>query len=225
MFPKCRSQTLKLTGTAHRRLPKRGRPPAPTGSRQCLKTPLEGGGLSMSVPAPREPRHGGSRWETIRYALDSWPRTFRLCLILAMTTVVSTGMATAVATLIRHLLLCPIVRTTGLGPDAHCPGLTARARPEARPEGRAARLRQLRRCGSRSRDLSCCRRCGGPSARRAAHSGLARASRARRLHSAEEMIQSRCSWPRSFLPDCGSLHRGATCLILQLTWHARSQDR
>jgi len=35
----------------------------------------------MSVPAPREPGQGG-RWETIRYALDTNSRTFRLCLIL-----------------------------------------------------------------------------------------------------------------------------------------------
>jgi len=33
----------------------------------------------VSVPAPPEPRTG--RWETIRYALDSNARTFRLCLI------------------------------------------------------------------------------------------------------------------------------------------------
>ena len=59
----------------------------------------------MSVPAPREPRHGGGRWETIRYALDSWQRTFRLCLILSVATVVSTGVAALVATLIHHLLL------------------------------------------------------------------------------------------------------------------------
>jgi hypothetical protein len=35
----------------------------------------------MSVPAAKEPAPDG-RWETIRYALDSNPRTFRLCLII-----------------------------------------------------------------------------------------------------------------------------------------------
>ena len=34
----------------------------------------------MRVPMVRPPCHG-SRWETIRYALDSNPRTFRFCLI------------------------------------------------------------------------------------------------------------------------------------------------
>jgi hypothetical protein len=58
----------------------------------------------MSVPAPREPGQGG-RWETIRYALDTNPRTFRLCLILS---VVTAGpiLAAVVAEMIRHLLLC-----------------------------------------------------------------------------------------------------------------------
>lgn len=56
----------------------------------------------MSVPAPREPRHG-CRWETIRYALDSNARTLRLCLILLVVTVASSAVASLVAELIRHL--------------------------------------------------------------------------------------------------------------------------
>lgn len=58
----------------------------------------------MRVPAPREPRHGG-RWETIRYALDTNPRTFRLCLILF---VVAVGpcLGLIIAELIRQMLLC-----------------------------------------------------------------------------------------------------------------------
>jgi hypothetical protein len=36
----------------------------------------------MSVPTSRRPSAGGGRWETIRYAVDSNARTFRLCLIL-----------------------------------------------------------------------------------------------------------------------------------------------
>jgi hypothetical protein len=58
----------------------------------------------MSVPAPREPGQGG-RWETIRYALDTNPRTFRLCLIL-LVTAVAPCLAAMVAELVRHLLLC-----------------------------------------------------------------------------------------------------------------------
>jgi hypothetical protein len=56
----------------------------------------------MSVPAPREPRHGG-RWETIRYALDNNPRTFRLCLILLVAAVPSCLLA-LVAELMRHMM-------------------------------------------------------------------------------------------------------------------------
>ena len=58
----------------------------------------------MSVPAPREPGQGG-RWETIRYALDTNPRTFRLCLILSVAAV-APCLAVVVAELIRHMLLC-----------------------------------------------------------------------------------------------------------------------
>jgi hypothetical protein len=78
----------------------------------------------MSVPAEREPRHGGGPWETIRYALDSWPRTFRLCLILSVATMVSTGVGTVTATLIRHLLLCPTTQIAGPGSEAieNCDG-------------------------------------------------------------------------------------------------------
>jgi hypothetical protein len=60
----------------------------------------------MSVPAPREPRHGGGRWDAIISALDNWPRTFRLCLILSVATVVSSGVVTVVTMLVRHMLLC-----------------------------------------------------------------------------------------------------------------------
>jgi hypothetical protein len=36
----------------------------------------------MSVPAQRESRQASAKWETIRSALSSNARTFRLCLIL-----------------------------------------------------------------------------------------------------------------------------------------------
>jgi hypothetical protein len=58
----------------------------------------------MSVPASRQPRNGG-RWETIRYALDSNARTFRLCLILVVAAV-APCLATVAAALIHHMLLC-----------------------------------------------------------------------------------------------------------------------
>jgi hypothetical protein len=38
-------------------------------------------------------------------ALDSWPRTLRLCLILFVAAV-SSGTAAMIAELMRHLLLC-----------------------------------------------------------------------------------------------------------------------
>lgn len=49
----------------------------------------------MRVPTVRPSCHG-DRWETIRYALDSNPRTFRLCLILVVLTA-SSVLAAAIA--------------------------------------------------------------------------------------------------------------------------------
>jgi hypothetical protein len=52
------------------------------GSRQYLIDPFTGqGGLTLRLPTPREPRHGSSRWEVIRYALGSNARTARLCVL------------------------------------------------------------------------------------------------------------------------------------------------
>jgi hypothetical protein len=62
----------------------------------------------MSVPVPRSPRNDG-RWETIRYALDSWGRTIRLCLIwlvLIATPAAAFAIAHPLAELIRPMLLC-----------------------------------------------------------------------------------------------------------------------
>jgi hypothetical protein len=58
----------------------------------------------MSLPAPKEPRHDGGRWETIRYALDSNARTLRLCLIRAVA-IASPVAATVITMLLRHMLL------------------------------------------------------------------------------------------------------------------------
>ena len=49
----------------------------------------------MRVPMVRQPCHG-SRWETIRYALDSNGRTFRFCLIWVVL-ITSSAVAAAVA--------------------------------------------------------------------------------------------------------------------------------
>ena len=57
----------------------------------------------MSVPARRRSSHVGGRWETIRYALDSNARTFRLCLIFLVT--IASPVAAAVAALLIHHLL------------------------------------------------------------------------------------------------------------------------
>jgi hypothetical protein len=80
----------------------------------------------MSVPAPRRPRHANGRWETIRYALDSNARTFRLCLIVLMTAI-SPVAATVIAVLVHHVLLYDQLRpgsTTQApgGSGAICPG-------------------------------------------------------------------------------------------------------
>jgi hypothetical protein len=58
----------------------------------------------MSVHAPREPRHGGGRWDAVISALDSWPRTFRLCLIW-LVAIAAPVTAAVLAELIRHMLL------------------------------------------------------------------------------------------------------------------------
>ena len=71
----------------------------------------------MSVPAPRQPRQGNGRWETIRYALDSNARTLRLCLILLVTRVAPVT-AAVVAVLSRHPLLCGSPRGWGVGKPA-----------------------------------------------------------------------------------------------------------
>ena len=57
----------------------------------------------MSVPAPQEPRHDGGRWAVVLSALESWPHTLRLCLIL-LVTIAAPAAAAALAELIRHML-------------------------------------------------------------------------------------------------------------------------
>ena len=68
-------------------------------------TPLEGGDLPLTLPARRSPRNGGGRWAVILYALDSWGRTLRLCLILLMAAI-APCLAAVMAVLIHHMLLC-----------------------------------------------------------------------------------------------------------------------
>lgn len=57
----------------------------------------------MSVPAQRSPGHVCGRWETIRYALESNARTFRLCLILLVTAMASCLVVVAAA-LVHYFL-------------------------------------------------------------------------------------------------------------------------
>jgi hypothetical protein len=57
----------------------------------------------MSLPTSRKP-HKGGRWKTIRYALDTNPRTFRLCLIL-LAAAVPSCLAVLAAELFRHMML------------------------------------------------------------------------------------------------------------------------
>lgn len=57
----------------------------------------------MTVPAPREPQHGRGRWDAVITALDSWPRTARLCVILLVGTAASSGVVTGVAELVMHV--------------------------------------------------------------------------------------------------------------------------
>jgi hypothetical protein len=66
----------------------------------------------VSLPAPRLPRHHSGWQETVRYALDSNARTFRLCLILLVAAVSPVAAAVA-AVLIHHVLLCERVRAHG----------------------------------------------------------------------------------------------------------------
>ncbi len=87
-------------------------------------------------PAPREPRNGGL-WEMVRSALETNPRTFRLCLILFVAKVVSPGMTAVVAELVRHMLLCG-ARVVGPALGRGCPaslraGTGNRASPGGRP--------------------------------------------------------------------------------------------
>ena len=62
----------------------------------------KGDGLINKIPAALEPRH--DRWETIRYALADWPRTFRLCLIIFAVVVALIFLGIVAVELILHLL-------------------------------------------------------------------------------------------------------------------------
>ena len=58
----------------------------------------------MSVPAPQGPRHDDERWETIREAMESNAKTFRLCVIW-LVVIAAPIAATVVTLLLRHMLL------------------------------------------------------------------------------------------------------------------------
>lgn len=83
---------------------------------------------TVRVPIESQVCHVG-RWDTIRYALDSNARTFRLCLIWAVV-IISPIVAAAVAVVIRHAALDQCWRPTegsvqlaganGLAGQDHC---------------------------------------------------------------------------------------------------------
>ena len=64
--------------------------------------------LPMSVPARQEPRQAGGRWDVVLSALESWPRTLRLCLIL-LVTIAAPIAGAAIVELIRPMLLCECI--------------------------------------------------------------------------------------------------------------------
>lgn len=70
----------------------------------------------VSVPARRKRHRVGGRWDVVLAALDSWPCTLRLCLIL-LVTITAPAAAAAAAELIRHMLLC------GAADDGHPPAI------------------------------------------------------------------------------------------------------
>jgi len=71
----------------------------------------------MNVPAPRrEPRHGSSRWATVRYALSSNARTARFCLIWL---VMTGGPGALLAELLHHIRLRLAAPVFGVLMPAH----------------------------------------------------------------------------------------------------------
>jgi hypothetical protein len=58
--------------------------------------------VSVMNPGPARHRRGGNWWETVRYALDDWPRTARLCVIILVSETPPTLLAVLIRLLIRH---------------------------------------------------------------------------------------------------------------------------
>jgi hypothetical protein len=95
----------------------------------------------LRLPTLKEPRHGSSRWEIVRFAMTSNPRAARFCVIWLVTTgvpvvivtwLVTTGVpATTVFELLRHIqlhahVLSPAVRAAGGHERLQGPHSTAR---------------------------------------------------------------------------------------------------
>ena len=59
----------------------------------------------MGASRPRGSGRRTGRWDAYISALGSWPRVFQLCLILFVAAVVSSGMATLVVMVLKHMLL------------------------------------------------------------------------------------------------------------------------
>jgi hypothetical protein len=75
----------------------------------------------MRVPMVKQPCHVG-RWETIRYALDSNSRTFRLCLIIIVL-IASSALASAIALHYGSAAVHGVVRMMSWStpPSVRCP--------------------------------------------------------------------------------------------------------
>jgi hypothetical protein len=176
----------------------------------------------MSLPVPQEPGQGG-RWETIRYALDTNPRTFRLCLILSVAAV-APCLAIVIAELMRHMLLCGARSRPGqsyrrdLPTDWRWRGRAAYARTGWRPRcsppcsGRPCEARLHTRIASdavRNRDLRRGRRESFPQALCAARRSCCSARRAIRTNRSRRLLAG-ASAVRSHAPGpaCSRHHGG-----------------
>jgi hypothetical protein len=69
----------------------------------------------MLVPTVKRPCHA-DRWQTIRFALGSNPRTFRLCLIMIVL-ITSSALATAIALHFGSAAVHGVVRTSWFPPS------------------------------------------------------------------------------------------------------------
>ena len=154
ILPRHRITWTRRLKAAVRSRPKRAATPCanrepPVASRPlCRKVASQ-----MSLPTSRRPRHDGGRWDTIRYALESWPRTLRLCLIL-LVTIAAPVAAAALAELIRHMLLC------GAADDGRRPAIPGTGSTRPVGGGRSTAATAGGRSTTRANGRRCCSAAG-----------------------------------------------------------------